>query len=574
MASGIQNAIAGQSAHYSEDINLDELESALDTELELALSDIELLKEDRQKIGNPNALSETVMNVVWEQFVNQVGAVAGEEFIRQNRGMTLDLRDSAHIQTTDNFKDGKIASHNTEIDYQKRYDDWQDNFQKDENGKVRMRRGRYTDEEVAVLKGGARDFIDEGRPQGSASMHKDHTVSAAEIIRDPEAATHLSQEEQAAFANSDVNLVDLDASANQSKGDAKMEDWLNHERNGQKPKDRFDIDEQELKERDKKAREEYERVKKEGERRSVEAGRKSQRKEAVRMGKKALQGIVMGLLMALLKTIFQKFAAWLKSKSKNLTSFIDSIKDGINHFVKNLKEHLKIAGQSAIGTIATMIFGPIVRTLQKAWTYIKQGAKSVREAFAYIKNPANKNVPFSLKMLEVGKIIIAGVSAAGAIGLGGAIEGALSSVPFFAFEIPILGSLASIIGLFLGGVISGIIGGVAINLIDKRISKKQKAITTGEIVKKNSGILDLQVKKIHISECQLGNEKLSVANDMVSRHTDAAAMVSESIREINLNTTEISDNNMAINDDSYCRDLTPSNNSSLLNDLIADIHSI
>lgn len=118
------------------DFNLDELEASLDADLENSLTDLELLKEDREKIGNPTALSETVMNVVWEQFVNQVGAVAGEEFIRENRGLTLDLRDSAHIQTTENFEQGKIATHNSSIDYNERYDNWQSKLAHDENGNV------------------------------------------------------------------------------------------------------------------------------------------------------------------------------------------------------------------------------------------------------------------------------------------------------------------------------------------------------------------------------------------------------------------------------------------------------
>lgn len=111
-----QNSIQLLEEDYS-NLNLDELEASLDADLENSLSDLELLKEDEEKIGNPEALSETVMNVVWDQFVNQVGAVAGEEFIRDNRGLKLDLRNSAHIQTTDNFEKGKIASHNDKIGY-------------------------------------------------------------------------------------------------------------------------------------------------------------------------------------------------------------------------------------------------------------------------------------------------------------------------------------------------------------------------------------------------------------------------------------------------------------------------
>lgn len=104
----------------SDAVNFDDLESKLESELEEQMSDLDALEHDREKIGNPDTIGETVMNVVWEQFINQVGVIAGEDFIKENRGLTLDLRDDAHIQTTENFAKGKIASHNTKIDYQKK----------------------------------------------------------------------------------------------------------------------------------------------------------------------------------------------------------------------------------------------------------------------------------------------------------------------------------------------------------------------------------------------------------------------------------------------------------------------
>ena len=96
----------------TDSIDFDDLESKLDSELEEQMADLEGLEADREKIGNPDTIGHTVMNVVWEQFINQVGVVAGEDFIKENRGLTLDLRDSAHIQTTENFEKGKIATHN------------------------------------------------------------------------------------------------------------------------------------------------------------------------------------------------------------------------------------------------------------------------------------------------------------------------------------------------------------------------------------------------------------------------------------------------------------------------------
>ena len=65
-------------------IDFDVLEETLESELEEQLSDLRDLEVDKEKIGNPDTIGETVMNVVWEQFINQVGVVAGEDFIKAN----------------------------------------------------------------------------------------------------------------------------------------------------------------------------------------------------------------------------------------------------------------------------------------------------------------------------------------------------------------------------------------------------------------------------------------------------------------------------------------------------------
>jgi len=532
--------------------DFDELENKLESELEEQMADLEELELDEKKIGSPDALGETVMNVVWEQFINQVGVVAGEDFVKKNRNLNLDLRDSAHIQTTENFEKGNIADHNDKIDYQKRYDDWQNNFQRNEDGSIKKRYDRINGEEVAVLRNNtditgenynhnynARSYIDSGRPSGSASMHKDHTISAAEIVRDSEANAHLSRDEHASFANSDVNLVDLDASANESKGDHKMEKWLDSERFGQKPAERFNIDENELRERDKKAREEYEQRKEDGKQRSIETGKQSQKEEAFRIGGEALKSVVMGLLASLIKDIIRKLIAWFRSGNRKLATFIDTVKEAIKSFISNMKEHLLNAGNTLGTTIATAIFGPVIGMIKKAWIFLKQGYKSIKQAIKFLKDPANKNMPFSIKMMKVGKIVILGLTAGGAIVLSEVIEKGLMSIPGFAFEIPLLGSLASLVGMFLGALVSGLIGALALNLIDRIISKKLKRINEKQQIDKRNDILASQDKLIKVVEVKAGVTREKVANNIKERHENAAESIKSSIERIKKNSEEI-----------------------------------
>mgnify|MGYP001568042538 CR=1 FL=1 len=120
-----KNAIINEKENIDyEEIDFDSLEEKLESELELRSSELEFLEKEKEQIGSPDALGDIIKNVVWEQFLNQVAVTAGEDFIEENRGLTLDLSSEAHIQTTENFANGKIASHNTKIDYQKRYDEW------------------------------------------------------------------------------------------------------------------------------------------------------------------------------------------------------------------------------------------------------------------------------------------------------------------------------------------------------------------------------------------------------------------------------------------------------------------
>lgn len=525
-------------------VDFDELESRLESELEEQMADLAGLEQDAGRIGNPDTLGETVMNVVWEQFINQVGVFAGEDFIKENRGLTLDLRDSAHIQTTENFANGKIAAHNDKIDYQQRYNDWQSNFQHDENGNVITHPTR-TGKEEATLVQGARKPFDQGRPVGSVERgtDMDHTVSAGEIIRDPAANAHMTKEEQIAFANSDKNLNEIDAGQNRSKGDKAMTDWLdNPNKNGQKPNEIFDIDEEldkAYREKDAEAREEYEKRKKEGERRSVETGKQSQKEEAMRIGGKALRSVVMGLLASLIKDIIRKLIVWFRSGQRKLGTFIDSVKEAIKSFVSNIKEHLLNAGNTLVTTIATAIFGPVIGMIKKAWIFLKQGYKSVKQAIKFLKDPKNKHMPFSLKMMEVGKIVIVGLTAGGAIVLSEVIEKGLMTIPGFAFEIPLLGSLANIIGMFLGALVSGLIGALALNLIDRLIAKKLKKINLLQQIEKKDEILGTQGQLIGVWDKKVEKTKFDALSSMARRHAEGAVVMKSAIQEIMDNSEEI-----------------------------------
>ena len=517
--------------------DFDELDEKLQSELEFKLSELDILKENQEQIGNPDNLGKVVQDVVWEQFMNQVAIVAGENFIEENKGLTLDLRNEAHIQTTENFEKGKIAKHNTKINYQERYDNWQSNFKRDEDGNVIYHMTRSGKKEATLVEGARKPF-DRGRPTGSAENRTDmdHTISAASIIRDPAANAHLTQEEQINFANSDKNLYEMDSSLNRSKGDKTTSEWLNNPNSkGQKPKDIFNITEEKEKEmlrKENEANEEYEKRIKEGEQKSIEAGKQSQKEEAFRMGGKALRAVAMQLLASFVKEIIAKLVKWFKTTKGKIEMLLDSLKEAVHSFVGKLKEHLINAGNTLFNTISTMIIGPVYDILKKIWMLLKQGWKSIKEAINYIKNPQNKNKPIGRLILEIGKIVIVGLTAVGSIGLGELIEKGLRTIPIIAIEIPLLGNLANIIGIFMGAVVSGIIGAIAINLIEKMIKRQYEIEIVGKKIDKSNEILKIQQKIIDLNENKVQKVKEEVNSSIVKRHKETSDFLRNTVNKI------------------------------------------
>ena len=531
----------------------------------LQITDLEGLENDREKIGDPNTLGETVMNVVWEQFINQAGVVAGEDFIRENRGLTLDLRDSAHIQTPDNFAKGKIAKHNhiSREQLEQNYDRYKNKphskFRREyvnpgmdatlkragtlNNEGTKTVTDIYTGRQIST-----KTKLEDGSNNPTAAQ-REHVKPSAELYANPSLQMANSNEELANIINNPENL----------------QGYTTAERNNRKSDNSADNMEEQDKtkhwEKANKRAEKYIKQKeKEGEDRLKAEGRKTQKEEAMRISGKALRSIVMGLLASLIKDVIHKLIAWFRSGKRKFSTFIDSIKESIKSFISNIKNHLLNAGNTFATTIATAIFGPVIGMIKKAWLFLKQGCKSVKQAIKFLKDPNNKNMPFSIKMMEVGKIVIVGLTTGGAIVLSEVIEKGLMTIPGFAFEIPLLGSLASLIGMFLGALVSGLIGALALKFIDRLISKRLKIENDKQQIAKKNEIIQTQEKIVVVAEVQVDKQKIQTAQNIMQRHFEAGGKFNDFKEKIKINTA---------NSDKIHNSVTDTNNdiANLLNNL-------
>lgn len=559
-----------------ENFDFDELEKALEQELDAKTLDLELATKDREKIGNPESLAETVGNVVWEQFINQVASIAGDDLKKENykqiigndkrkkeaykqliggdstekgfyekivyddfcnNRIPLDLRYSAHIQTPENFEKGKIATHNyqsidkLEENY-KRYKDtphskFRDEFVNKGMDKTLERAGTlykkgietvtdiYTGRQIST-----QTRLEDGRQNPNAA-EREHVIPSAKLSKDSSLQMANTSNELADIINNPENLQGYTtAKRNRRKSDSspiEMED-CDKNRHWEKA--------------NQKAEKYVNEKKKEGEERLKKEGLETQEKEKNLIKGELIRSVIMTLLAALIKEVIQKLIAWFRAGKKSISTFIDSVKESVKSFLSNLKRYLIDAGSAVMTTIFTAIIGPIVGTIKKSWILLKQGYKSIKDTINFFKDPKNQNMPFNIKVMEAGKIITAGLTAGGAILLSEAIEKGLMTFPAFAYPIPLLGSLASLLGLFFGALISGIIGAIALNLIDKLIAGKQRELADKKIIEAGNQVLAIQSAQIEVAKQRVAYTKEKVRTSINARHAEVAEFMKDTITDV------------------------------------------
>lgn len=504
-----ENAVMIADTEYfeAEDANFDELEASLQNQFEEAFADFDFLKEEREKIGNPDSLGQTVQDEIWKQFSNQIGLdMTNETLIQQY--------DREHPETYDEV--GKKVMQDP------KYKETNKNMK--EQQKAGNLKDEYTGKDLS--------------PNEQANL--DHVVSRKEIYENQRRKqAGLSTEE---LANKDENLAPTNENLNKSKNDKAVKDYLakqeqrkkdlieQNERANEKIKNdpnmseaekkakidknnkalqnKLDADPALMREKDKKARAAINK------KIAVEATKNTVKKA----GKDALKAMAVDALFKLLKEIMNGFVRWIKAAKKTFDGLLEEIKKALTSFFKKLKDTFQLGISSAVGTIVSEIFGPIVSTFKKLASFIKQGVASLREAINYLFDKENKDKPMSIKIAQVGKIVMAGLTGGSAILLGEVLEKYLLAVPGMQLTIPFLGTLANVIGLFLGSLIAGIIGAIAINWIDKFIAKKLRAEADKQVLEKGNAVLKIQEIQKWVVEAKMGVTKKKVASEILERH--------------------------------------------------------
>lgn len=504
--------------------DFDAMEIKLTSELELQLAQLQVLEKERANIGNPDALSKVVMNEVWTQFSNQIG---------------LDLTDETLIQEYDREY---MEQHGKAETYE-------------DAGKEAMADKRYKDANKQMKKdqesGNLNDAYTGKKIKQGDKANLDHVVSRKEIYEN--ARRKQAKRSTADLANKEENLKATNEALNKSKGKKSVEEYTHEKKREQRETDLIKqnerankkIDESNMSEADKKAAKAKNNKKLQDKldadsdkmRAADKEAREAINKEifvgaSKEIGKKAIKDaaktMMVSSLSTLLKEMMNGFVRFMKAKAKSFKVFIGEIKQSIKNFFKKLSNIFKTGATSVLGTIITELLDPIIGMFKKFASLIKQGVSSFVDAIKYLTSSENKNKPFSEKVAQVGKIIVGGITAGGAIILGEVLEKILLTVPFMQMVIPLVGTLANIVGMFIASVVCGVIGAIAINKIDKFLAERQKnALVIREVEKKNEIILTQN--KLIINEIQkIDYVKTEAKDSMSERHSGLVETIKES----------------------------------------------
>ena len=502
------------------DLDLEEAEGYLSKLFADSLADLEVLEKERATISEPDSLVAVISEEVWKQFGNQIG---------------LDLTNETLIQKYDR-------------EYPEQYKDIADSILKDK---------RYRDANKAMKEqqqaGTLKDAYTGKDLKPGEKANLDHVVPRKEIFDNQRrkqanlgVADLANKEENLKPTNENLNkskkeisikkyietretreksLIEQNEKANQKvdqSNKSDVEKRLQKEKNDKYLNNKLAADEDLMLQADKEARKAINqdiRV-----HAAKEVGKKA--------GKDALKTMAISALFSLLKEIMNGLIRFLKEKQKSFKGFLSQMKESIRSFFSKILSVVQTGASTLIGTIISEIFGPIVSLFKRLSSFIKQGVSSVIEAINYLRDRSNQDKPFAVKAAQVGKIVTVGLVGGSAIILGEVFEKFLLTVPGLQIEIPLIGTLANMIGLFLSSLVSGLVGAIVLNLIDKFIAKKIKETSDHQIIDKKNEILNLQQMQFFIAEKRVAETKKNAMSKISENHTFAKDAMREAVQKI------------------------------------------
>ena len=246
------------------------------------------------------------------------------------------------------------------------------------------------------------------------------------------------------------------------------------------------------------------------------------KKASVRMankaGKDAIKAMFIAALFGMLKEIMNALVRYFKAKKHSFDTFIEEMKKAIHSFFGKIKDFIKVGVDSFVGSIVGEIIGVFNQKLQKLPNLFKQLFGSIRESISYLSNPENQSHSIEIKIAHVSKIITSALVGVGAMFLGEYFEKYLLTIPNFGNPIPLLGTIANILGMFLASLLTGILGAIIINGLDGFISRKLQAENKRQQADKRNELLRIQEVQIFVAEQNVAIKRNHIFSKMAKNH--------------------------------------------------------
>ena len=496
-----------EGVYESENLNYDELEELLEEQFTMEFSNLEKLEVECKEINSPDKLGDVILDEIWNQFANQIG---------------LDMTsDTLLKQYNDKHPNGYTKEEGAKIMKDKRYTDANNAMkERQKNGNLK---DEYTGKTIKI----------------NEKANLDHVIPRKQIFENP--WRKIADIETADLANKKENFAATNESLNKSKGATSNSDYIKNrearEKNlkeqverANKKIDKMNISDAEKRNlkaennkklNDKLAADSKKMLK--AEKSAKKAMYKPiAKKAAVRMankaGKDAVKAMFVAALFGMLKEIMNALVRYFKAKKQSFDTFIEEMKKALHSFFGKIKDFIKVGVDSIVGSIVGEIIGAFNQKLQKLPNLIKQLFGSIRESISYLSNPENQTHSTAIKIAHISKIITSALVGVGAMFLGEYFEKYLLTISGMQTPIPLLGTIANILGMFLASLLTGILGAVIINRLDQFISRKLIEENQKKQANKKNELLRIQDIQIFVAEENVAIKRNHIFSKMSQNH--------------------------------------------------------
>ena len=496
-----------EEVYESENLNYDELEELLEEQFTMEFSNLKKLEVECKEISSPDKLGDVILDEIWNQFANQIG---------------LDMTsDTLLKQYNDKHPNGYTKEEGAKILKDKRYIDA--NKAMKETQKTGNLKDEYTGKKLKI----------------NEKANLDHVVARKQLFENP--WRKIADIDTADLANKKENFAATNESLNKSKGATSNSDYIkNREAREKKLRDQVQranekIDKKNISDAEKRnlkainekklndklaadSKKMLNAEKKAKKAINKDIAKKVPVKVANKAGKDAVKAMFVAALFGMLKEIMNALVRFFKSKKQSFDAFLEEMKKALHSFFGKIKDFIKVGVDSFVGSIVGEIIGAINQKLQKITNVVKQIFGSIRESISYLSNPENQSHPTEIKIAHISKIITTALVGVSAMFLGEYFEKYLLTISGMQTSIPLLGTIANILGMFLASLLTGILGAIIINGLDGFISRKLQEENKKQQADKKNELLRIQDIQIFVAEENVAIKRDHIFSKMAQNH--------------------------------------------------------